>query len=416
MAEVWLARSRAQGRFVHHCALKVLRSSVTLEPRERARFLREAEIAASIHHANVVDVIDVGEADGVLYQAMTFVDGDSLAGLLRRAKGPLPLGAVLAVVVDALRGLHAAHEARAADGTPLDVVHRDVSPQNILVGRDGLARISDFGIALSRIDESTGSQIGKFSYFAPEQVERGRLDRRTDVFATGIVLWEALTGARLFKRDDFVDTFAAIRAGEIPDPRTVTPAIPAPVAAVVMKALDREPDRRHATAAAMADALVDAAAEAEIDLGRAEVAATVERLRGNVPTPGSPDAPTAGPGVTDGTTDVMSRPPVRRGAWRAAAVGGGLVLLASTAIASITLQAGRRTAAPSPPPPALASDPARDPATPSVRAPDPAAAVAPLPASGSALAPGHRPQPRRGSTPAPHTPHPPYTANPFGGR
>ena len=219
MADVWLARIRARGRFVRLVALKILRADALTDPRARERFMREAEISASIHHANVVDVTDVGEEGGLLYQAMTLVEGDSLAGLMHRSEKPLPWEATLSIVIDALRGLHAAHESVDAAGKARSVVHRDVSPQNILVGRDGLARISDFGIArvLSDDDESTRSREGKYAYFAPEQAQRGPIDQRTDVFAMGIVLWEAVTRERLFKSADTIETLEAVCHRPVPD-------------------------------------------------------------------------------------------------------------------------------------------------------------------------------------------------------
>ncbi len=283
MADVWLARTRARGTFVRLLALKVLRPDALTDPHARERFLREAEIAASIHHANVVDVTDIGEESGVLYQAMTLVEGESLAGLLRGIDERLPLGVTLSIIVDALRGLSAAHESVDASGTPRSVVHRDVSPQNILVGRDGLARISDFGIArvLSDDDESTGSMPGKYAYFAPEQVAREPVDARTDVFAMGIVAWEALTWVRLFKSGNVVETLDAVCHLAVPDPRTHVPDLPEGVVLAVMKALERGPADRHASAAAMADALVAAADASGVLLARAAVGEIVEAVAGD---------------------------------------------------------------------------------------------------------------------------------------
>lgn len=155
-----------------------------------------------------------------------------------------------------------------------------VSPQNILVGLDGLACISDFGVAnvLSDDGETTGTLRGKFAYFAPEQARREPLDRRADVFAMGVVLWEALTGARLFKGRDVVETLERVRGAPITDPRTHAPELPAPIAVVVMRALERDAAARHASAEAMADALASAAHEAGVVVDRRNVARTVNAV------------------------------------------------------------------------------------------------------------------------------------------
>ena len=237
MADVWLGRSTGHGGSARLLAIKTERSSLAVDQRRRALFLREGARAAEIRHANVVDVLDVGEAGGVLFQVMSLVEGDSLAGLLQVA--PLSLGVTLGIGIDALRGLHAAHE--------LAIVHRDVSPRNILVGLDGLARISGFGMANVLDDDHDGD------------------DRRTDVFAMGVVLWEALTGARLLEGCDPVEA----------------PELPAAIAMVVMRALEREPAARHASAEAMAEALVSAAHEAGVVVDRRHVARTVNAVAGD---------------------------------------------------------------------------------------------------------------------------------------
>jgi len=283
MADVWLGRSKAEHGFVRLCAVKTARADVLHDARLRAMFLREARLAASIRHANVVDVLDVGEVDDILFLAMELIDGDSLAGLLAAAEDTLPAPVALSIVVDALRGLHAAHELTDDMGAPRHLVHRDVSPQNILVGLDGVARVSDFGIAAVVAedgDDTTGALRGKYAYFAPEQARREALDRRSDVFAMGVVLWEALTGKRLFKGRDALDTIERVKSAAITDPREHVRDLPDAIAAVVVKALQRAPGERYASAEEMADALVDAAATSSMRLERRAVAAIVERLAG----------------------------------------------------------------------------------------------------------------------------------------
>jgi serine/threonine-protein kinase len=161
-------------------------------------------------------------------------------------------------MIDTLAGLHAAHELRDADGELLNVVHRDVSPQNILVGVDGISRITDFGIAFASARSAStrdGKLKGKFSYMAPEQVQAQQATRRMDIFTAGVVLWEAITGRPLFRRRQDAATINAVLRAPVPAPSTVLETIPAELDAVLLKALKRKPDRRYQTAAEFADAL-----------------------------------------------------------------------------------------------------------------------------------------------------------------
>ncbi|HEX3344281.1 MAG TPA: serine/threonine-protein kinase, partial [Polyangiaceae bacterium] len=213
MAQVFIARLAGQHGFERLVALKTMRPEHAESDAFRRMFLDEAQLAARIRHVNVVEVLDLGDEQGIVYQAMTLVEGDSVAALLRRrrqlgARG-LPHGVAARIVADVLSGLHAAHELTDADGRALHIVHRDVSPQNVLVSVDGIAKIADFGIAKARLrlaDETDAGQIkGKFAYMAPEQLERRTTDRRADVFSTGVMLWEALTGKRLFGGIDLIE-------------------------------------------------------------------------------------------------------------------------------------------------------------------------------------------------------------------
>jgi len=271
MAEVWLARQHGELGFSRLVALKMIRAEHASDPSFRKMFLEEARLAAKLHHANAVEVLDLGEHGRTLYLAMAYVEGDSIAGLLGRAKEQglgaprLPPGVAVRVIADACAGLHAAHELTDDEGSPLDLVHRDVSPHNVLVGLDGVSRITDFGIAkaLGRVtdDTDTGQVKGKLSYLSPEQAKRLPPDRRSDLFALGIVLWEALTGERLFRADEAVDTLLNVKDKAIPDPRSVVP-IPDALALAVLRALERDPAARYRTAEEMRRAL-EAAARAE---------------------------------------------------------------------------------------------------------------------------------------------------------
>jgi serine/threonine-protein kinase len=178
--------------------------------------------------------------------------------------------------------LHAAHELTDEEGRSLRLVHRDVSPQNLLVGVDGVAKLADFGVAKARsrlADETEAGQVkGKFAYMAPEQLERRGIDRRADVFSVGVVLWESLTGARLFGGVDLLETIAKVRESPIPDPRTRVASLPPPLAAVTMRALERDPAARFATAAEMSDALEEAVRAAVASATAREVGALVADL------------------------------------------------------------------------------------------------------------------------------------------
>ncbi len=289
MADVWIGSHSGPLGFRRFVAVKTIRPELLDNRSVRSMFLDEARLAARLRHSNVVEVLDLGEQGDVVYQVMPLIEGDSLAGLSRawKARDPearLPLGVLIRILVDTCRGMHAAHEMVDDDGMPVGLVHRDVSPQNILVGLDGTAKIADFGIAkvLGRLVEETdaGQFRGKMSYLSPEQANRKELDRRSDVFATGIVLWEALTNDRLFRSDDAEETLQRVRGLEIRDPRVRVPDLPPAIAAVTMRALARDPLARYQTAEAMADALEGAARDAGVVSSSKDVAALVLQLAG----------------------------------------------------------------------------------------------------------------------------------------
>ena len=208
MANVYLARALGSmhndAGFERLAAVKVLHPHLAEDQGFTDMFLHEARVAANIHHPNVVTILDLGLEDGLLYNVMDYVEGDTLAAVQATAislgRG-VPLPIVLRVAVEVLSGLHAAHELRDDRGELLNVVHRDVTPQNILLGIDGTARLTDFGVARARgrlVATSVGMLKGKLSYMAPEQLEAAELDRRADVFAMGVTLWETLALRRLF--------------------------------------------------------------------------------------------------------------------------------------------------------------------------------------------------------------------------
>jgi len=266
MAAVYLGKAVGVGGFERFVAIKVMHPHIAHERDYVEMFLDEARLAARIRHPNVVPVIDVEkDAEGVPFIVMEFIEGPTLGQMLklmRRHQDALPIDIALRIMCDVLNGLHAAHELRGKDKQPLNLVHRDVSPQNIMVGYDGITRLTDFGVARARVRIHTtrSSQIkGKLAYLPPEQLSEETPDRRADVYGAGVVLWEALTGQRLFKAETEAKLIMRLLEGAKLHPREVNPDVPEAIDAAVMKALAMAPDDRYGTAAEFADALEDAA-------------------------------------------------------------------------------------------------------------------------------------------------------------
>jgi serine/threonine-protein kinase len=261
MATVFLARLAGAGGFQRFFAIKRLHPNLAAEPEFVQMFLDEARLAASIHHPHVVPILEVGTSPAGYYVVMEYIEGDTLARLAARAATGsqlVPPSIALRIVLDALGGLQAAHDLTDHDGQPLGLVHRDVSPQNILVGADGATRLTDFGVARasSRLaNTTTGTLKGKLAYMPPEQTQGGAIDRRADVFAMGIVLWEVLAGRRLFKGESEAETLRNLLFRPIPRLAPFAPTLPPEMSDTLERALDREIDRRFASAADFADAL-----------------------------------------------------------------------------------------------------------------------------------------------------------------
>ena len=262
MAAVWAARLKGTRGFAKTVAIKTMLPTLSDDPLFEQMFLDEAQIAAQIHHPNVVEIMDLGEQEDVLYQVMEYVDGESLATIVRtlgKKKVRLPLEIAVRIMTDACRGLHAAHELKSVDGTLMGLVHRDISPQNIMITYDGMVKLVDFGVAKAAgrtASETTAGQIkGKAPYMAPEQALGQRVDRRTDVFAMGIVLYQITTGKHPFRGENDIATLHNILHKDVPSPRFVDPKYPRPLEAVVNRALSREVEKRFETAKDMADAL-----------------------------------------------------------------------------------------------------------------------------------------------------------------
>jgi len=267
MATVYVARVQAVAGFERLVAIKVLHSNLAHEDEFIRMFLDEARLAASIRHPNVVptiDVCDAGEAGCGYFIVMEYIEGDHLGALMSSAHKELerlPLPVVMRMVADALGGLGAAHALRDDTGRTLNLVHRDVSPHNIMVGRDGVVRLTDFGVAKAedRLTHTRDGQVkGKLAYMAPEQAVSGATDARSDLFSVGVILWESVTGQRLFRADTTAGTLNKLLREPIPTPSSVDPAL-APLDALLTKALAREPDARFQTADEFARAVEEIA-------------------------------------------------------------------------------------------------------------------------------------------------------------
>jgi eukaryotic-like serine/threonine-protein kinase len=261
MGTVHLGRLVGSAGFSRVVAIKRMHPHLAKEQEFASMFRDEVRLAARVQHPNVVATLDVVERNSELLLVMEYVHGEPLSRLIRRSgtRGkPIPPAIAASIACGILHGLHAAHEARSETDEPLGIVHRDVSPHNVLVGCDGVARVLDFGIARAagRQQVTRNGQIkGKMSYLAPE-VLRGRdVDRRADIFGVAVVLWEALTGARLFEGANEAIVLAKVLSAEVVGPRSVVPEISEALEAIVLKGLERDPDKRYATAREMALAL-----------------------------------------------------------------------------------------------------------------------------------------------------------------
>jgi serine/threonine protein kinase len=285
MAAVYLGRATGRAGFEKLVAVKVIHPHLAAEQEFVDMFLDEARIAARLHHPHVVEIHDLGDDDGVLFMVMEYVEGETLAALLRQLRKlgeRLPLSAVLQVVADACEGLSAAHDLTDADGRPMHLVHRDVSPHNLLVSMDGRVKVVDFGIAKAtgrRSSTRTGQLRGKLAYMSPEQAGGATIDHRTDLFALGAVLWELLVGERLFTAETESETLARVTACEVPDVRERRSGLPDGVAALVERSLARKPEARFATAQDMLrEVRVQLRAlEGDVD-PRGDLAAVMSRL------------------------------------------------------------------------------------------------------------------------------------------
>jgi serine/threonine protein kinase len=267
MAQVWIARMRGRHGFERIVAVKTILPKYAEEPAFQKMFLDEARIASGIMHANVAQTLDLGEEHGVLYIVMEVVDGDALTRLLAavsKRTRRMPYGAIMRILADTCGGLHAAHELRGADGHNLGIIHRDVSPQNILVSVRGEAKLIDFGIAKAkdRLSGETASGLvkGKIKYMAPEQALGRTIDRRIDVYAIGAILYRVIAGRPPYIGANELETLHALTSGKQPPP--LPQEVPPAIASVTMRALANDVAHRFQTAAEMQSAMEQAMVDA----------------------------------------------------------------------------------------------------------------------------------------------------------
>lgn len=287
MATVWVAREHAddpaQDRLV---AIKAMLADLADEPEFVRMFLDEVRLVRSIRHPNIVDVYDVGEEDGIMWMGMEWVEGESLHSVIAEAgkRRAIPAEIAVRIIADAAAGLHAAHELRDVNGVPQNLVHRDVSPHNILISTTGAIKLVDFGVAkaVGRLSGSTrsGQLKGKFGYMSPEQASGQSVDRRSDVFALGIVLYELTTSRRLFRGDSDLETLRLVTGGQIPRPSKIDPSYPSVLERIVMKALERNIDRRYQSAAELEADLREFLKAERIVVPESGVAGLLKRVMG----------------------------------------------------------------------------------------------------------------------------------------
>jgi serine/threonine protein kinase len=286
MASVWVARLTGKHGFEKLLAVKTILPHFAQDPRFRTMFLDEARVASRIEHPNVAQVLDLGEVNDVLYLVMEWVDGDSLSKLYRTVQkrgDEVPMGVLLRVLADACAGLHAAHEVTGEDGEMLGVVHRDVSPQNILVTAKGAAKLIDFGVVKARgrvaAETSSGQLKGKIHYMAPEQAVGMAVDRRADIWSVAAVGYYFLAGVPPFDGPNELATLHLVTSGFPPPP--LPPYVPAPIASVILGALVSNADHRQPqTALEMHLALEDAMRRTGHQTSIADVAAFASRYLG----------------------------------------------------------------------------------------------------------------------------------------
>jgi serine/threonine-protein kinase len=344
MAEIYLARAAGIHGFEKYVVLKRILPNYAANEEFVRMFIKEARLAAALDHANIAHVYDIGEADGAYFFTMEYLHGEDLRNVMRalvaRGGQRMPLEQALAVVSAAAEGLHFAHEKKGPDGQSLGIVHRDMSPANVVVTYDGGVKIVDFGIAKITADPELSRRYslkGKLAYMSPEQLHNRPLDRRSDVFALGIILFEITTGSRLFKGTNDVETMKLVLAGNVPPPSSLLPDYPPELERIVLCALEQDPERRYPSARAFQQEIEAFARDNKLRVSSASLADWMQSTFGPkeelwrslalpsvsalAPVYGSPSMPS----IPDGMADTRVLP-------RAAALAPSSAALASVEI------------------------------------------------------------------------------------
>jgi serine/threonine protein kinase len=465
MATVHIGRLLGPVGFARTIAIKRLHPQYAKDPEFVSMFLDEARLAARIQHPNVCATLDVVATQGELFLVMEYLQGETLSRMIRAVRNRVEVidpRIAVSVLAQSLHGLHAAHEAKSERGEALHIVHRDISPQNILVGRDGVAKVLDFGVAKAAGRFHTtreGNVKGKLPYMSPEQLRGQPVDRQTDVYAASVCLWETLTGRKLFKGDNEGSVLEQVLFGAIDPPSRWAPSIPPTLDALVMRGLERDKTKRFATAREFALALERALPPAlASDVGewienvagdvlheRAERIAEIESVTDNIPAVGltemmnNLDAPSAAvpaapsSGMIGGISSQVSSISVaashggdalpaglRRSNRLPLMVGGGVVALVAVVAIAVGVsgqKSGSSTSAPQTPASAAPITPDTTPATtlqaspPPTTEATPSASVATTPTTATTTTATTTAKPHTTAKPAGHWTPPAHTAH-----
>ncbi|HTL33553.1 MAG TPA: serine/threonine-protein kinase [Kofleriaceae bacterium] len=291
MAEIFLARGASSAGVERYVVLKRVLRHRASDPHFVRMFLDEARLAAQLQHPNIAQVYDIGKLGDSFFFTMEYVHGETVRTLLQRShalRRTIPVGSVLSIIAGSAAGLHHAHERKAMDGRPLGIVHRDVSPSNLMVSYEGTVKVVDFGVAKAEhrsTETQSGTVKGKITYMSPEQCKGSDIDRRSDLFSLGIVMWEMLTLERLFRRNSDFENMQAIVAEDVPPPSRLRPDIPPEIDHIVMTLLRKGPNDRYQSGDELHEAIEAAAVRTGSALSAASLGRYMRELFGQRPEP-----------------------------------------------------------------------------------------------------------------------------------